>query len=265
MFQRPPPGLPADGFNEIAMCRVGPLLFNRHDQFVGASLRKYGEFSPGEAALFRQLVTPGATVLEVGANIGAHTAELSRLAGTRGSVVAFEPQRVVFQTLCANLALNSCANVQAFPFAIGAESGEIAVPFLPPDQLANFGGLSLTGATVGDRVPLRTLDEFQFPACHVIKLDVEGMEVEALRGGARLIAAHRPILYAENDRQDRSEELLGLLRTWNYRLYLHAPPLFSPDNYAGDTENIFGNLISINVLCIPAERDVKMQGFHELT
>ena len=264
MTQRPPPSLPDNGFNEIAMCRIGPLLFNRFDQYVGTSLRKYGEFSPGEAALFRQLVMPGAIVVEVGANIGAHTVELSRLAGPRGLVVAFEPQRVVFQTLCANLALNSCANVHAYPFAIGAAAGEIMVPFLAPDRPANFGGLSLLGAEVGEKVALRTLDELQFPHCALIKLDLEGMEVEALRGGAGLIARHRPVLYVENDREERSAELLGLLRAWNYRLYLHTPPLFEAENFAGDQENIFGNIVSINLLCLPAERNVAVQGLQEV-
>ncbi len=265
MPERPPPALPANGFNTVAMCRIGPLLFNRFDQYVGTSLRKYGEFSPGEAELFRQIVGPGNVVIEVGANIGAHTVELSRLVGPQGMVVAFEPQRIVFQTLCANLALNSCANVYAYPFAIGAAPGDITVPFLPPDQPANFGGLTLIGATAGERVPLRTLDELQFAACHVIKLDLEGMEVEALRGGEQLIATHRPTLYLENDRKEREAELIGLLLSWNYRLYVHMPPLFSPNNYAGDAENIFGNLVSINLLCLPAERSVTVNGLPELT
>jgi len=264
MPPRPPPSLPADGFNEIAQCRHGPMLFNRFDQYVGTSLRKYGEFSPGEAALFRQLVQPGMVVVEVGANIGAHTVELSRLVGRQGIVVAVEPQRVVFQTLCANLALNSCANVHALPCAIGAVSGEITVPALPPDRPANFGGVSLLGATAGERVPLRTLDSLGLTACHVLKLDLEGMEVEALRGGANLIAAQRPLIYLENDRRERAEELVGLLRAWNYKLYWHLPPLYAADNFAGDAENLFGNIVSINLLCLPAERGIVVQGLREV-
>ena len=264
MTQRPPALLPVDGFNEIAMCRIGPMLFNRFDQYVGASLRKYGEFSPGEAALFRQLIGPGAIVVEVGANIGAHTVELSRLVGPAGMVIAFEPQRVVFQTLCANLALNSCANVHAFQLAIGAAPGDILVPHLPPDQPANFGGLSLIGAQEGERVALRTLDELGCGHCELIKLDLEGMEVEALHGGANLIARLRPVLYVENDRQERATELTALLRSWNYRLYTHTPPLYAADNFTGDGENIFGNIVSINLLCLPAESPVVVEGMQEV-
>ncbi len=261
----PPLTLPATGFNELAMCRHGPMLFNRNDRFVGASLRKYGEFSPGESELFRQLVQPGMAVVEVGANIGAHTVELSRLVGPQGHVVAFEPQRLVFQTLCANLALNSCANVLALPFAVGAEEGTIRVPVLAPDRSNNFGGLSLRGATEGEPVRLVAIDGMGLGACHVLKLDVEGMEVEALRGAAGTIAAHRPVIYAENDRAERSHELLSLLLSWNYRLYSHTPPLYSPNNFSTDAENIFGSIVSINVLCLPAERNISVNGSQEIT
>jgi len=213
------PRLSAEGFNDLAMCRHGPMLYNRNDRYIGASLRKYGEFSPGESEMFRQIVPAGATVVEGGANIGVHTVELSRLVGPEGRVIAFEPQRIVFQALCANLALNSCVNVHAFQAGIGEAPGEISVPFLPPDQAFNFGALSLIGTTAGEATPVRTIDELALTACHVIKLDIEGMEVEALAGGAQTIAAHRPLLYIENDRQARSEELLTLLMSCNYRLY----------------------------------------------
>ncbi len=256
--------LPPGGFNELALCRHGPMLFNRHDRYIGASLQHYGEFSPGETELFAQLVGPGATVVEVGANIGAHTVPLSRMVGPAGTVHAFEPQRLVFQTLCANLALNSCANVHAHHAAIGQTEGEILVPLLPPDQPANFGGLSLLGASSGEHVPLRTLDSLGLAACTLIKLDLEGMEIDALQGGAGLIDRLRPLLYVENDREAQAQALVALLRSWRYRLYWHLPPLFVPGNFAADPENIFGAVVSINMLCIPDERGITVQGMQEV-
>lgn len=264
MSSRTVPILPPGGFNALALCRHGPMLFNRNDRWIGASLHRYGEFSPGETALFAQLVGPGATVVEVGANIGAHTVPLARIVGPGGTVHAFEPQRLAFQTLCANLALNSCANVHAHHAAIGQAEGETLVPFLPPDQPANFGGVSLPGATAGERVPLRTLDALGLGACALIKLDLEGMEVEALQGGAALIARLRPLLYVENDREARAQELVALLRAWRYRLYWHLPPLFVADNFAADPENIFGAVVSINMLCIPEERGITVRGLREV-
>src|SRR6185312_4051355 len=83
----------------------GPMLALRGDQYVTRSLELYGEFSGLEARLFEQIVKPGVSVVEAGANIGAHTVHLARLCAP-APLYAFEPQQRVFQILCANLALN---------------------------------------------------------------------------------------------------------------------------------------------------------------
>jgi FkbM family methyltransferase len=264
MPARDVPILPADNFNGLAICRHGPMLYNRNDQYVGASIRQYGEFSPGESWIFRTLLVAGATVVEVGANIGAHTVELSRLVAPGGAVHAFEPQRIVFQTLCANLALNGCVNVFAYQAAVGAAAGEILVPFLPPRRPNNFGGLSLQGATQGEPVPLRTIDDLRLSACRLMKVDCEGMEVEAMQGAANTIRTLRPFLYVENDRENRAEELIRLLLSWQYQLYWHTPPLFAPQNFAGESENLFGAVVSINMLGVPAELNITVQGLRKV-
>jgi FkbM family methyltransferase len=241
------------GFNELARCRNGLMLYNRNDIYIGASLRKYGEFSAGETELFRIFVQSGMTVLDIGANIGVHTIDLSHLVGTSGAVHAFEPQRLIFQTLCANVALSSCANVFTHHAAVGAAKGTLLVPSLDPNGQHNYGGLSLQGAQQGESVPLIAIDDLDLLVCHVMKLDVEGMETEALQGAAATIARCRPILYVENDREARSAELIALLQSYGYRLYWHFPPIYSTNNFRADPENIFGITISVNMLCVPGE------------
>lgn len=251
----------ADGFNELRPCAGGPMLYNRNDAYIGASLRRYGEFSRGERLLFHRLLQPGQWVVEVGSNIGAHTVDLSRAVGPRGRVDAFEPQRLMFQTLCANLALNQCANVHAHPMALGAQEGSIRVPNLDPRARNNFGGLGLqSGLPGGEPVLLRTLDSLALPRCHFLKADVEGMEVEVLQGAVETIRRHRPLLYLENDREARSAELIDLALSLGYRLYWHLPPMFDPANHAGETENIFGGVVSVNMLGVPAERPLEVNG-----
>jgi hypothetical protein len=90
--------------NRVKQCRHGMMLYNVHDLYVGRSLDQYGEFSQGEIDLFGQILKPGQVVLDVGANIGAHTLWFAQTVGPSGTVLAFEPQRIVFQALCANLA-----------------------------------------------------------------------------------------------------------------------------------------------------------------
>jgi FkbM family methyltransferase len=240
--------------NELKGCRYGQMLFNRYDIYIGRSLQMYGEFSEGECDLFRQIVQPGQTVVEVGANIGAHTVPLAQWAGPKGRVFAFEPQRVVFQTLCANVALNHLLNVHCLQQAVGSESGSIVVPLIDYQAENNFGGLGLGSYTRGERVPLVTIDALELGACDFIKLDVEGMEQEALLGARQTIERLKPVLYVENDRKDRSDDLIRTLDGMGYLLYWHLPPYFNPRNFAGLSENLFGNLVSKNMLCFHRSR-----------
>jgi FkbM family methyltransferase len=231
-----------------------------HDVYIGRSLEVYGEFSEGEIELFRQFVKPGKVVVEVGANIGVHTVFLAQAVGPTGHIVAFEPQRIVFQTLCANLALNSITNVHCVQAAVGSKPGEIIVPLLDARREHNFGGLSLEGHQRGERVPVMTLDDLNLPQCYLIKIDVEGMEQAVLEGAAATVARFRPILYVENDRREKAAALIRTIDALGYNMYWHLPPLFNPQNFAGNPENIFGRIVSINMLCCPKELPQQVNG-----
>lgn len=253
-----------DGYGRISRCRHGLFLYNRNDLYVGRSLNLYGEYSEAEVRLFASLVGAGDVVVEVGANIGAHTVPLSRLVRPGGAVVAIEPQRLAFQTLCANLALNGVRNVVARRAAAGAAAGWVAVPQADPTVEQNFGGVTLIDCRQGERVALETVDSLELPRCRLLKVDVEGMELEVLRGAADTIARLRPVLYVENDRTDRSPALLGFMRDQGYRLWWHRPALYEADNFLGRAENVFGGVGSFNVLAIPREMGATVTGAEEI-
>lgn len=260
--------------NVTKPCRHGLMAYNPKDAYVGRSLDLYGEFSDGEVHLFAQLLKPGDVAVEVGANIGALTVPLAKLVGPTGRVFAFEPQRVVFQTLCANLALNSLTNVIARNEAVGAAAGTLPVPMLDYSHAANYGGLPL-GPDAGwgekENVPTEpvavvTLDSVQLIRCTLLKIDVEGMEADVLAGAKETIARCRPVLYVENDRVEKAEQLVARLKELGYQLYWHTPPLFLPDNFAKNGENVFGSILSFNVFGVPAEwKDFQATGFEPVT
>ena len=256
----------ADGdMNRLIRGRHGLTLYNKHDKYIGRSLELYGEFSQLEVDLFEQVVLPGWLVVEAGANIGVHTVPLARLVGESGQVHAFEPQRVVFQNLCANVALAGLTNVRCHPAAVGEAAGEIVIPHIDYRQENNFGGLGLGDFKQGEKVSLLTIDSLNLPVCHFLKADVEGMELAALRGARATIEKFRPILYVENDRQDKSAPLVQFIRELGYKLYWHRPPLFNPSNYFENQANVFGTIISMNMLCVHGSVKASISGLKEVT
>ena len=253
-----------EGFNRLTPCRYGRMLSNVNDRYIGRSLQAYGEYCQAEPDLLGRLIQAGDVVVDAGANIGALTLFFARAVGDRGRVHAFEPQRVLFQTLCANIALNSLLNAHAHHAALGEQPGRIKVD--TPDYTSenNFGGMPLGEWSAGEEVPLMRIDDLALERCTLIKIDVEGMEQAVLRGAAGTIARHRPILYVENDREEKSAELVRDLMGRGYRLYWHIAPYFNPDNFRGMKADLFPGLAARNMLCIPRERPIAVAGMPEV-
>ena len=133
-----------------AAARYGYVLYNPNDKYIGRSLDLYGEYSQGEVEIFRQIIKPGWTILDIGANIGCHTVFMAQVTENSGRIIAFEPQRQTFQLLCANVILNSLFNVQCHNNAVSDSEGEILVPVLDPVSEQNFGGLDLRRQKQGE-------------------------------------------------------------------------------------------------------------------
>lgn len=252
-------------FNLVAQTRHGSMVYNLNDHYVGRSIAAYGEFSEGEMTIFRQIVSSGDVIIEAGANIGAHTVALSHLVGNAGGVIAFEPQRIVFQTLCANLALNQCINVIALQKGVSDQAAVMLAPSPDPCRENNFGGLALSESGKGEPVEVVAIDSLRLERCNLIKADVEGMEAHVIRGARETIRRFRPRLYLENDREEKSPQLIELLLSMNYRLWWHTPPLFNPENFARNPVNVFGGTVSINLLCQPKESALAVTGLIEVT
>ena len=267
--EAPPPAVPAPLLENqhvrLKACRHGPMTFMTGDRYVGRSFDLYGEYAEDEWRMLDQILKPGMVALDIGANIGAHTVPMAQKVGPQGRVLAFEPQRQVFQLLAANVALNALANVIARHAAVGAAAGEITVPLIDYGKGGNFGGVALGGYDSGEPVPVLTVDGLALAHCHLMKIDVEGMENAVLEGAAETISHLRPVLYIENDRRERSEELLSRLLGMDYRLYWHLPRLYSAENFFANPENVFDNLVSRNVLCLPKEREITVVDMQEIT
>lgn len=250
----PPEPPPRIEFNEVVQSRFGPMLLNRNDLFVSAGIRETGVWSGDELDLLAQLIEPGQTVLDVGANMGTHTLAFCNFVGPTGVVHAFEPQRIMFQAMVATVALNSWTNAHCRQTLVGARKGRMRLPGIRYDLPSNFGMMTLApdreraetlsyrDDNPGEEVEMITIDGLKLTACHLIKIDVEGMEIDVLRGAAKTIETHRPLIYMECQPDQRSQDALKLLKSLGYATWRH------------------GDIGSPNILGSPVERPLSVLG-----
>jgi len=232
-----------NNFVETADTRYGKMQYFSRDIWLGRSIELYGEWSEGECDLYRRVVGSNDTVVEVGANIGTHTVVL---AGLAGRVIALEPCLETFDVLESNL--DTFGNVQLLQIAAGASRGSVGLLTKPN----NPGGTEVTGA---GEIDMSTVDYiFCNSDIDFLKLDCEGSELAVLQGAEQTIARCRPLLYVENDRADKSEALVSWIHAHGYRMYQHHAPLYNPENFRGNKVNVFGNIVSAMLFCVPNER-----------
>ena len=201
----------------LSSSRYGLMLVNSKDVYMGLAYLKYGECCQIETDFLLSLLQSSGLVVEVGSNMGVHTVPIGlELARQGRKMLAFEPQRVIFQQLCANLALNGLMNVIAMPYACGAEAGSVS--FTEPNyrELGNFGATEMSTPNPSSEPPAAvqsvacfTLDSFvAHEDVALIKIDVEGFELAVLQGAVATLERSKPLLYVENDRASTSEELI---------------------------------------------------------
>jgi len=137
--------------------------------------------------LFRERIRPGATVFDVGANVGFFTLLASNLAGDSGRVYAFEPLPRNLDFLERHIRLNELSNVHVESLAVAAASGEAhfrIAPHASMGGLAEGGDLRVVTASLDDLIAAERVARPDF-----IKMDIEGAESDALRGAAQLLAS----------------------------------------------------------------------------
>lgn len=232
-------------------CRDGVFLYNPKDTFIGRSLDRYGEWCHDEMHCLEPFLGPDKVVVDAGANIGTHTIFFAK----RSQVVfAYEPQRLSYQLLVANISLNGLCNVHTKQAALGAKLGNLKVPLLDLTAEQNFGSLRLGEEDEGESVLVLPIDSLGLHACDVIKVDVEGMEKEVLEGAANTIALYKPVLFVENNIPEKSAPLLQQIMDLGYVAHWHISPHYSKTNFFEENQNIFDQAPpSVNLLCVPSD------------
>jgi len=169
-----------------------------------------------QAALV-ELLPDGACFWDVGAHIGFFSLIAARRVGPSGVVYAFEPSRENRARLASVLEANAANNVEVLPVAVSAEDGAAVIHRHPSSTMWSL-------EPSDDREPAyevecRSLDSLWregLRAPDVVKVDVEGTEVDVLRGATGLIAEHHPVMIVEFSNDELLAEARELFRgsTW---------------------------------------------------
>jgi len=207
---------------------------NEHGSFTGLAndylfqaAKEQGINEKHFEELAHLIIKPDWNVIDLGANIGTHSILLSKLASD-GRVFSFEPQSLTFSLLQNNLLLNSCKNVFSYRFAISnTEMNVISMDsFSYHGEKINNGALGVSQNNLaGDLTISKKLDDFNLPPISFIKIDIQGSEVNAVRGAKETIMRHKPIMFVEVEEQrlrslgSSSKELIELLLGYGYILF----------------------------------------------
>jgi FkbM family methyltransferase len=155
-----------------------------------------GLYEPYETAWLRTHLLPGMSFVDVGANIGYYTWLASSLVGESGRVLAFEPGPYAAARLSQILDQGFVKNVVQHQVALSDYTGE-GILYVPPSSAGNYNP-SMTPYLPGMTAvttPIGVLDDYlerhNFETVDVIKIDVEGLELDVLQGASRALNAHR--------------------------------------------------------------------------
>jgi hypothetical protein len=224
------------GMSAVAETRVGILQYLPDEPIVGDAIGWYGEYLQPQLDLLARIVRPGATMMEVGAGVGAHAVFLGRLLGEAGHLFLYESRPVLQRILRQNLAANGVSNVTVMRRTLGSqgegEGSEIAMP------------------------TTETLDELQLERLDWLKVDASVAALDVLAGASETLWRLRPLLFLAVPDEQGLHGLAERAREFSYRCWRMETALFNPQNFNRRETDIFAGAKATALLAIPEEIDV---------
>ncbi len=174
----------------------------------------------------KDVCRPGMTVYDVGANIGYTSLVFARLAGSRGSVFAFEPLPELVQRLAGHIRLNAFeSRITLVSYAVSDCEGQEQFLVHQSHAMGKLAGSGTRDTIYGHEIDVQSmrLDDFVFrdqhPAPDVLKLDIEGGGVKAIPGMRRVLEQHRPTLMLELHGDEEKQVVWDTLQPLGYRFH----------------------------------------------
>ena len=173
------------------------------------------------------IIKPGDMCWDIGANIGFYTCLLASLVEDSGAVVAFEPAARTYGYLKENVSLNQFTNVTVVNKGLGDKQEQRLLHYSEAGLAEGTASLKYAdGRAASERVTLDTIDNLipELPTPEFIKIDVEGYQLEVLRGAEHCLKTHAPLLMAElKDVGETNRAIFGEIEDYvanlGYQLY----------------------------------------------
>ncbi len=168
------------------------------DNFVGKAIAETGSYEPHLSQAILDVLRPGDTFVDVGANVGWFSLLAAARVGASGRVLAIEADAANVELLCRSAHQNAFTNLLALPVAASDRARLLVLHRLGGSNGAVFApeGETAPGDRYVSGVPLDGLSGL-LDRLDVLKVDVEGAELMALRGAEGLIRRHRPHVFFE--------------------------------------------------------------------
>jgi FkbM family methyltransferase len=223
---------------------------------VGASIAGYllGTQEPQVQAAITHLVRPGMIVYDVGANVGFLTLLFAKAVGKEGCVIAFEPVAANSERIGYNAKLNGFTNIIVRLEAVGGSDGTAGFTI---GAFPTIGKLQQAGASSSEEVrevPVRSLDSVikELPPPDLLKIDIEGAEVDCLCGARSLLKENRPLLLIELHATNQA--VAEILRDSHYASLI-----------LGSDQSITEGHWNVQILAYPIERPLPSETRRLLT
>jgi FkbM family methyltransferase len=243
--------------------RHGYFMVPANDLVIGLSLMKYGEICEFEWQFVKRFIKQGDVIVDAGTHLGTFAIPFARHIGPTGKVIGFEPQPFIYECLMDSIMLNKMPYITIHHCCVGNVARDLEIATPDYNQAGNFGGVPFTEAGYDEAHFTKQMikthcvrldDMFDESRFNFLKIDVEGMELEVLQGAEKSIRKFRPAIFMENNRPDKSPEVVRTLFDMGYRTWWHTGMLYNPDNFNKCAENIYGVMSNTNMLCLPRER-----------